>query len=56
MTRDWREGQAKLADLRFTVVDTCGVEPQAPAHTIQVTPPLSIHHPSARVARASLTP
>ena len=26
VTRDWREGEAQLADLRFTVIDTAGLE------------------------------
>ncbi|KAL6766865.1 hypothetical protein ACKKBG_A37700 [Auxenochlorella protothecoides x Auxenochlorella symbiontica] len=28
VTRDWREAPASLADLRFTVVDTSGMEPE----------------------------
>lgn len=28
VTRDWKEGRAALGDLRFTVVDTSGLEPE----------------------------
>ena len=29
VTRDWREGEAQLGDLRFTVIDTAGLEERA---------------------------
>ncbi|GAX75370.1 hypothetical protein CEUSTIGMA_g2814.t1 [Chlamydomonas eustigma] len=35
VTRDYKEGIAKLGDLRFRLVDTSGLEPQKPQHTIQ---------------------
>lgn len=31
VTRDWKEGRAALGDLRFTVVDTSGLEPERAA-------------------------
>jgi len=34
VTRDRREGEARLGDLRFTVVDTAGLEQSAPASLI----------------------
>ncbi|UCH72889.1 MAG: ribosome biogenesis GTPase Der [Rhodospirillales bacterium] len=30
VTRDWREGEARIADLRFRVLDTAGLEDAAP--------------------------
>ncbi len=33
VTRDWREGEARLGDLHFTVVDTAGLE-EAPDETL----------------------
>ncbi|DBA81670.1 TPA: hypothetical protein ACH3X1_007420 [Trebouxia sp. C0004] len=35
VTRDYKEGLARLSDLRFKVVDTSGLEPSAAAGTIQ---------------------
>ncbi len=29
VTRDWREGEARLGDLRFTAVDTAGLDEAA---------------------------
>ena len=31
VTRDWREGEARLGDLAFTVVDTAGLQDASPA-------------------------
>jgi len=31
VTRDWREGEAQLGDLAFTVVDTAGLQDASPA-------------------------
>jgi hypothetical protein len=36
VTRDYREGLGQLGDLRFRVVDTSGLEPAAPAASLQV--------------------
>lgn len=36
MTRDYKEAQAALGDLRFTAVDTSGLEPFMAADSIQV--------------------
>ena len=36
VTRDRREGSAKLGDLRFTVIDTAGLEEAAPAREVHV--------------------
>ena len=35
VTRDYQEGRAQLADLRFRVLDTSGLEPFQPSETIQ---------------------
>ncbi|PRW45001.1 GTPase Der [Chlorella sorokiniana] len=35
VTRDYQEGVAKLADLKFKVIDTSGLEPFLPGDTIQ---------------------
>ncbi|KAL4438212.1 hypothetical protein ABPG77_010573 [Micractinium sp. CCAP 211/92] len=35
VTRDYQEGVARLADLRFKVIDTSGLEPFLPGDTIQ---------------------
>lgn len=36
VTRDYKEGLGRLGDLLFKVLDTSGLEPQRPQHTIQV--------------------
>lgn len=36
VTRDYRCGIARLGDLRFTVVDTSGLEPMMTPESIQV--------------------
>lgn len=38
VTRDYKEGLGRLGDLLFKVLDTSGLEPQRPQHTIQVCP------------------
>ena len=37
VTRDYREGLGQLGDLRFRVIDTSGLEPFSPSHTLQVS-------------------
>ncbi len=36
VTRDYKEGLAQLADLRFKAIDTSGLEPSLPETSIQV--------------------
>ena len=35
VTRDYKEGLAQLADLRFKAIDTSGLEPSLPEASIQ---------------------